>query len=89
MTIIKTKDDKPKKGKMPTTPMRGKLGKQVAEAEKQFVEQVQAQAFIEQRQIQIEYKPIEQLIPYAMNARKHSDEEVDKLASWIKEVNFL
>jgi hypothetical protein len=29
------------------------------------------------------------LIPYAMNARKHSDEEVDKLASWIKEVNFL
>ena len=38
--------------------------------------------------LQIEYRDIETLIPYARNARTHSDEQVAQIASSIKEFGF-
>jgi len=35
------------------------------------------------------HRPVEDLIPYARNARTHSDEQVDKIAASIKEFGFL
>lgn len=38
--------------------------------------------------LQIHYRPIESLIPYAKNARTHSDEQVTQIASSIREFGF-
>jgi site-specific DNA-methyltransferase (adenine-specific) len=38
--------------------------------------------------LDIQYKPIDSLIPYANNARTHSPEQVQKIASSIKEFGF-
>jgi DNA modification methylase len=39
-------------------------------------------------QLKIEYKPLKDLIPYARNARTHSEEQVKQLAGSIKEFGF-
>lgn len=36
-----------------------------------------------------EYRPVKELIPYARNARTHSDEQVAKIASSLKEFGFI
>jgi DNA modification methylase len=38
--------------------------------------------------LQIEYRPIESLIPYARNARTHSDEQITQIAASIREFGF-
>lgn len=38
--------------------------------------------------IQVEYRPIDGLIPYARNSRTHSDEQVAQIAASIKEFGF-
>ena len=38
--------------------------------------------------MQIHYRPIESLIPYAKNARTHSDDQVTQIASSIREFGF-
>jgi len=38
--------------------------------------------------LQIEYRPIEGLIPYARNARTHSDEQITQIAASIREFGF-
>ena len=39
--------------------------------------------------IKVEYKKTEQLVPYAMNARTHSDKQVTQIAASIKEFGFV
>ena len=39
-------------------------------------------------QLKIEYKPLKDLIPYARNARTHSEAQVKQLAASIREFNF-
>ncbi|MBL0419774.1 site-specific DNA-methyltransferase [Ramlibacter sp. AW1] len=38
--------------------------------------------------LQIQYRPIESLIPYARNARTHSDEQITQIAASIREFGF-
>lgn len=38
--------------------------------------------------LQIDYRPIESLIPYARNARTHSDEQIAQIAASIREFGF-
>ena len=38
--------------------------------------------------LKIEYKKVSELLPYARNARTHSDEQVSQLATSIKEFGF-
>ena len=38
--------------------------------------------------LQIDYRPIEDLIPYSLNSRTHSDEQVAQIAGSIKEFGF-
>ena len=40
------------------------------------------------QEIQVEYVPIEQVIPYANNARKHGEEDTDAIMASIKEFGF-
>lgn len=40
------------------------------------------------QEIQVEYVPIEQVIPYANNARKHGDEDTDAIMASIREFGF-
>lgn len=40
------------------------------------------------QKIQVEYVPIEQVIPYANNARKHGEEDTDAIMASIKEFGF-
>lgn len=39
-------------------------------------------------EIKVEYLPIEQVIPYANNARKHGDEDTDAIMASIREFGF-
>lgn len=41
-----------------------------------------------EQKLQVVYKRVEDLIPYARNARTHSDEQVTQIASSIKEFGF-
>ena len=43
---------------------------------------------MKQRQLTVTYKRVDELIPYVNNARTHSDEQVTKIASSIKEFGF-
>ena len=38
--------------------------------------------------LEIQYRPIETLIPYARNARTHSDEQITQIAASIREFGF-
>lgn len=40
------------------------------------------------RDLQVEYRPLEELIPYARNSRTHSDEQVAQIAASIKEFGW-
>jgi ParB-like chromosome segregation protein Spo0J len=40
------------------------------------------------RDLKVEYRPIESLIPYAKNARTHSDEQVAQIAASIREFGW-
>lgn len=40
------------------------------------------------QEIQVEYVPIEQVIPYANNARKHGEEDTDAIMTSIREFGF-
>lgn len=40
------------------------------------------------QEIKVEYLPIEQVIPYANNARKHGDEDTDAIMASIREFGF-
>ena len=40
------------------------------------------------RNLTVEYRPVEELIPYARNARTHSDEQVAQIAASIREFGF-
>lgn len=40
------------------------------------------------RKLQVEYRKVEDLIPYARNARTHSEEQITRLASSIREFGF-
>lgn len=42
-----------------------------------------------EKQIKLEMRKVADLIPYAMNARTHTDEQVTRVASSIKEFGFL
>lgn len=43
---------------------------------------------MDELKLKIEYLPIEQVIPYANNARLHGDEDVDAIMASIKEFGF-
>lgn len=43
---------------------------------------------MKQRQLTVTYKRVDELIPYVNNARTHSDEQVTRIASSIKEFGF-
>ena len=38
--------------------------------------------------LKIEYRPLDELLPYARNARTHSDEQVAQIAASIKEFGW-
>ncbi|MBW8066743.1 MAG: hypothetical protein GJU73_04780, partial [Ferrovum sp.] len=38
--------------------------------------------------LQIEYRPLGSLIPFARNARTHSDEQISQIAASIREFGF-
>src|ERR1700680_2452115 len=40
------------------------------------------------RSLSVEYRPLDGLIPYARNARTHSDEQVAQIAASIREFGF-
>ena len=38
--------------------------------------------------LQIDYRPVGELIPYIRNSRTHSDEQIDQVAASIREFGF-
>jgi ParB-like chromosome segregation protein Spo0J len=46
------------------------------------------QTAIKDSKLRVEYKPIKQLLPYARNARRHSDKQVQQIAESIKQFGF-
>lgn len=43
---------------------------------------------MKESELKILYRPVNDLIPYANNARTHSEEQVNQIASSIKEFGF-